>query len=275
MGLTQKEMATHLACSSNYVGELENGREPGAATSALFDKLEKEVLRGPVPDGARVAMRAARLAKSLSFHGLGKLTGYKPDVLMAVEEGRGQASEKMISAISRALDIPKETLMAGSDPHVERDGLKGTYGAAPNIDTGPGVPTPRYVPLISMAQAGRMTDLDFTDEGYSGEAVLAFGVKDSRAFSVTIIGDSMETKYSEGDIALLYPSWPARNGGLVVAKLRADAGGDVMFKLFSTKDGGKKVVLSSYNPAFPPMEHEREHFQWIYPVASVTHPLKL
>jgi phage repressor protein C with HTH and peptisase S24 domain len=70
-------------------------------------------------------------------------------------------------------------------------------------------------------------------------------------------------------VAILYPSFEPRNGELVISKLGEAAGGDVMFKVFHSREAGKRVVLTSYNPTFPPLEYMRDEFQWIYPVASV------
>lgn len=109
----------------------------------------------------------------------------------------------------------------------------------------------------------------FSDEGYQYEGHIAFNVSDRKAIAVQIRGDSMSPQFGEGDVAILYPSHEARNGELTISKLTEENGGDVMFKVFHAKEGGRKVVLTSYNPTFPPLEYHREEFQWIYPVASV------
>ncbi|MGC3988311.1 MAG: S24 family peptidase [Chthoniobacteraceae bacterium] len=55
-----------------------------------------------------------------------------------------------------------------------------------------------------------------------------------------------------------------RNGETVIART---VHGDVMCKLYQSRSG--VVVLSSWNPAYPPIEIPREEIAWIYPVAQV------
>lgn len=228
----------------------------------------------PIHNTPCAAMKKARLAKGLSFVDLAKLTRYKADVLQAIEDGRGKASERMIEAICKALGLEKAQLMHGADEMIVRDPMRGTYGATPDIDTTPGVGRPRYVPLISMAQAGTLSESAFTDGAYEYEGTIAFDVKDNRAFSVKIVGDSMSPVFTEGDVAIIYPSWTPRNGDHVIARLTDKAGGDVMFKLYSTKDSGRRVVLTSYNPAYAPVDFAPDEFTWLYPVVSVNKTLR-
>lgn len=132
--------------------------------------------------------------------------------------------------------------------------------------------TARYVPLISWAQAGTMQS--FSDETYQYEGYLAFNVTDRKSIAVTVRGDSMMPQYGEGDVVILYPSSEPRTGDLVIARLSEDNGSDVMFKIFSSQQNGTKVILSSYNPAYPPLDYLREDFSWIYPAASVVKQLR-
>src|ERR1700733_13935870 len=90
---------------------------------------------------------------------------------------------------------------------------------------------------------------------------------DENSFAVTIEGDSMEPKFTSGDIAILMPNVEPRNGCLVVCKLKNEG---VFFKLFHQSSDGKMFRLSSYNPVYPVMECHKEDFVWIYPVCQVT-----
>lgn len=278
----QQELAARLGVSRNYVSMIEQGREPSKSLILLLEQLEREAADDPVrimDQGADYGsrspietMRVARQSKGLSFADLAKLTKYKADVLQAVEEGNGKASEKMIEAICAALQLSKADLLSGQIP--EANGASGTYGAKPNVVAGPGVGTPRYVPLISMATAGTMGASSFTDGGYDYEGTLAFDVKDNRAFGVKITGDSMAPVFAPGDIAIVYPSSAPRSGDHVIARLSDHAGGGVLFKIYTPRDGGDRIVLSSYNPAHPPAELKREDLIWIYPVQSVMKNLR-
>lgn len=276
MGLNQEAFANLIGLSRNYVSMIEGGREPSKQVIKMIGALEEKHRHGDA-HGVRQKpcdiMRRAREAKGLSFADLAKLTRYNAGVLAAVEGGTGQASERMIDAIAKALGIDPQTLLDGSDHEVVREPTFGTYGATPPIEVEPGVGKPRYLPLLSMAQAGTMTGTNFTDDSYQREGVIMFGAKDSKAFGVTIRGDSMTPKWSEGDVAIVYPSHTPRQGDTVICRLTESAGGDVMFKLFSARDSGRRVVLTSYNPAYPPLEFSSEDFVWIYPVAAMVSTL--
>ncbi|WP_009964054.1 helix-turn-helix domain-containing protein [Verrucomicrobium spinosum] len=271
LGLTQRDFAEKLKLSVGYVYQLEAGkRAPSESLLVLLDLIEKEAAATPSP---RSKMRDAREAKGWTIRDLSKATGYAVGVLQAMEEASGRASEKMINAISTALGIPVEDLMQGSDAPkiIDETGRTGTMGAIPNLQVPPGT-TARIIPHLSFAQAGKM-EACWEDGGYEYEGRVALNVKDPKAFTVEIRGDSMEDKISPGDTIMVYPSKEPRNGSVVLARLTDDAGGDVFCKLYTAKNQGKEVLLTSFNPAYPPMEYRREDFRFIYPVVEVRKPL--
>jgi len=270
MGLTQGEFADVLGLTRNYVGLIEGGREPSEAVMRFIETLEDQWRNAEYMSGsARDRIQRAMRSRSMNFEKLHKLTGYKTGVLQAVIEGSGRASERMLERIGKVLGIEKDALIGGSDEAVGREVPHGTVGATPNVIPPPGMEV-RYVPLLSMAQAGTMTDFSFTDEAYAGQGIIAFDVKDRNAFAVHIKGDSMEPKFYEGDAVIVSPARQPHHGDPVLAKLSEDEGGSVMFKLFTTKNAGKTVVLSSYNPLIGPLEVPREHLVWAYPVIQMT-----
>ncbi len=107
----------------------------------------------------------------------------------------------------------------------------------------------------------------YTDLDASWHEFTATTCRDENCFAVTIAGDSMEPKYSAGDIAILMPNVEPRNGCLVVCKLKNEG---VFFKLFHQSSDGKIFRLSSYNSVYPVMECRKDDFVWIYPVYQVT-----
>ncbi len=275
MGLSQHAFAERLGVSRNYVSMLENGREPSTALLRLIETLETEFVKSGAPAQAlpetptpRAKLRAAREKKGLSIPQLAKLVGYTPSVYREIEEGLSQMGEKMALKIASALGIDVEEITNGSDHPPERGAMRGTFGTVPEVNLGPGLEKSRakFVPLLSMAQCGTMAAYD--DQAYAHEGFLAIDSKDSKAFAVTLAGDSMTPVFAPGDVAVVYPQAKPRNGDLVIAKLSDDEGGDVMFKLYQA--AGDRVTLSSYNPAYQPLQWSRAAFRWIYPVASVT-----
>ncbi len=136
----------------------------------------------------------------------------------------------------------------------------------------PSIGTPydmRNVPILSWAQAGQATDFEQIPTGW--DEVVPSNVADPHAFGVRLRGDSMEPKYSEGDIAILVPGTAATNGDIVVANIR-DQG--AVCKIMHVQLDKNLITLSSYNPAYPPVEYHRDEFNWIYPVESVTKQLR-
>lgn len=257
-----------LGYTRSYVSQVEAGmKTPGDRFLRDLSRLE----RGEGDSAISVStLRLARERHGLSVAQAAKRLGIDIGVLQAIESGQGKASERLLDKICETWpEVEKADLMRGSD-HVDRvmdeTARYGATGQTPDIAT-PDGDRPRYVPLISWAQAGTMAS--FTDDAYQGDATIAFNVTDRRAIAVRIRGDSMSPRFQENDIAILYPSREPRAGNLVIARLRPECGDDVMFKLFQPTQSGRRVVLSSYNPAYPPIEHDRADFSWIYPVASV------
>lgn len=125
----------------------------------------------------------------------------------------------------------------------------------------------RAVPVVSWASAGschNYHDLcEFLDETVSTDA------QDPNAFALIVEGDSMEPVYRTGDRLVITPNIAVINGDVVIA--RHEKHGNVWFKLYhQTGPRGDIVRLTSYNPAYPPLEHRYDEFRFIYPVYSMT-----
>lgn len=120
---------------------------------------------------------------------------------------------------------------------------------------------PFMVPVISWASAGaggNYSDLeDFLDEK------IPCDTSDPNAFALIVDGDSMEPGYRPGDRIIVTPNSEARTGDVVIA--RVDASGEVFFKLYHALSGDK-IRLTSYNPAYPPIEYRKKQLRFIYPV---------
>ena len=127
----------------------------------------------------------------------------------------------------------------------------------------------RNLPVLSWAQAGEVTD--FSEIPRDWDEVVPSDVADERAFGVRLRGDSMEPKFSEGDIAILLPGTTPTNGEIVVANLKNQG---VLCKIMHVQLDKNLVKLSSYNPAYPPTEYHRDEFHWIFPVAAIIKQLR-
>jgi SOS-response transcriptional repressor LexA len=127
----------------------------------------------------------------------------------------------------------------------------------------------RNLPVLSWVQAGNVADLNEIPRDW--DEVVPSDVADERAFGVRLRGDSMEPKYSDGDIAILLPGATPTNGEIVVVNLK---GQGVLCKIMHVQLDKNLVKLSSYNPAYPPTEYHRNEFHWIFPVASIIRQLR-
>ena len=122
------------------------------------------------------------------------------------------------------------------------------------------------VPIISWASAGKggnYHDLeDYLDEQIKSDC------PDPNAYGLIIEGDSMETEFKRGDRIVVSPGAEAQNGDVVVARLAKDGG--VLFKVMHLSGKNLQTVrLTSYNPAYPPLEFQKREFRFIHPVFSM------
>lgn len=124
----------------------------------------------------------------------------------------------------------------------------------------------RAIPVRSWAQAG--TGADFEELPLDWQKQVATDCPDEQAFAVEIQGDSMESKFFPGDIAVLMPTHQPRNGSLVVARLEHEG---VVFKIFTARDKSPMRIcsFSSYNPVFQPIEVLESSVVWNYPVYQI------
>jgi SOS-response transcriptional repressor LexA len=206
----------------------------------------------------RSLIRTRREEMNLTVEDLAKLSKVPAGYIRQIEAGDVQgSSEKQLRKLAAALKLDPEVLMGGSDhPPVISENRK-TFGQNPGVAT-PGGMNVKTIPLISMAQAGELVSYE---DVYDYEGVVAFDAKDPRAFAVQIRGDSMSPIYSEGTIAVCYPSHKPRNDNLVIAKLRDGA---VLFKRVQFAAG--EVIFHSINPNYQPMKYDERDLVWLYPV---------
>jgi SOS-response transcriptional repressor LexA len=194
-------------------------------------------------------LRKARTRLGLTQQALAGLTGFSLSAIGNWESRQNIPSPAKLGVLATKLGVSIDYLLG-------HEGAPAVRRAGAEI---------RQVPIVSWAQAGDLvayTDLDAAWHEYT-----ATTCRDENCFAVTISGDSMEPKYSAGDIAIVMPNVEPRNGCLVVCKLKNEG---VFFKLFHQSSDNRRFRLSSYNPVYPVMECRRDDFVWIYPVYQVT-----
>jgi SOS-response transcriptional repressor LexA len=193
---------------------------------------------------------------------LAKAIHYDPAVVENVVNGGGKMSEKMAALIENVTDgeITKEIMLGGSEsPRImEETGFYGTVGTlSPNAGK-------RYIPLLSWARAGAISDATAFDEDYQGDGIETD--IPGRAFAVIIEGDSMSPEISPGAKAVVRADRAPRPGSLVIVRTIE---GEVFCKRYTIEDNGRTYVLYSVNRIYPEMRIPASDIAWIYPVKQV------
>lgn len=121
------------------------------------------------------------------------------------------------------------------------------------------------IPVVSFVQAGQCVEytdmqkmVDDVDEFVQGD------VDKPNTFALKIKGDSMEPRFKEGDIAIISPYDPIRQGQLVVLRHKTEG---VCLKYCT--DNGDRYTLTSENPKYAPFEVLKKDVYWVYPVKGI------
>jgi phage repressor protein C with HTH and peptisase S24 domain len=279
--LNQTETAHQLGLTSgSYVSRILSGERKNLSRP-LLERLETLEKRGPAQTmtqsqsvrdvradamtrSARSRLEHRRVEAGFSRQALAEAIGSTVGHIQALEEGSARISQRMAEAIVKAIPtLALEDLLDGSDHPPTIGGKVGGFGRKPDVATPPDV-VARYVPLISWAQCGHLTDFE---DIYDYEGYVAFNVRDSKAIAVTLKGDSMEPRFREGDVAILYPSRKPQTGNLVIAKIRDEGVVFKKFQILSRQPARFRFI--SENPKYEPIERAEEEIEWIYPVANV------
>lgn len=204
------------------------------------------------------ALRSVRSRRGLSQVELAELLGVKPGTVGNWEAGVNGAPRKRLKEIADKLEVSMEFLTG--EPEMELREAPSAHYNAKHLGI---VKKGHRIPVISFTRAG-LVDFDYADLDGQMDDSIESDIKDPNSFGLVVEGDSMEPKISAGDIVVVAPNDRPRNGDLVVARLAKTEG--VMLKIFS--HDGERIRLTSYNPAFPPLEFKEEDFVFIYPVHS-------
>ena len=210
--------------------------------------------RASIEQVLSVRLRNARTRLGLTQQGLADLTGFSLSAIGNWESRQNVPGPAKLGVLAAKLGVSIDYLLGHDDAGPLRSASRGL----PSREI-------RQVPIVSWAQAGDL--VAYTDLDAAWHEFTATTCRDENCFAVTVSGDSMEPKYSAGDIAIVMPNVEPRNGCLVVCKLKNEG---VFFKLFHQAGDSKRFRLSSYNSVYPVMECRKDDFVWIYPVYQVT-----
>lgn len=123
--------------------------------------------------------------------------------------------------------------------------------ATENSNTIPGPDLRPPVPLISWVQAGNWTECtEPYPPGVADEWVSPSTRVSACAFALTVRGDSMEPRFTEGDTIIVDPELDARHGDFVIVRL--DDAAEATFKQLVI-DGAQRF-LKPLNARYPVVE---------------------
>lgn len=197
----------------------------------------------------------ARRRLGLTQSELAERLGVSLRAVQLWESGEARPQPSKLRKLSEVLEIPIHALL--DEASVQSNA---TQPVPANMMF------PRRVPVVSWAKAG--FGGDFGNLAVQIDEWLNTDCKDPNAYALIIEGDSMMPEFKPGDRVIFMPNVEPRNGDVVVARLAKT--GDVFFKLFHrVGKNGEIVRLTSFNPAYPPLEYRIEEFEFIHPMHSM------
>jgi phage repressor protein C with HTH and peptisase S24 domain len=257
-----EEAARNLGVSSAWLRDGHGNDEE--QLQAFRERLQSTVVREDAPHEPRVALKFYRQRAGLTYQDLARLTRRPPAFLEQLEIGTAPISEEAIDLICKHVPgLTPEILKRGSDhPEIlSTTGTEATYGARPKLTLPPGM-TGRYVPLLSLAEAGPF-DANHSDALYDYTAVFAPNVDDRRAFAIKVSGNSMEPDIHDGDLVICSPAGAVQNGDAAVVRTRSE---QVFVKYWRQR--GEKVELVSANTDYDPIALPRAEILGAWPVVQ-------
>ncbi|MHC4638920.1 MAG: helix-turn-helix domain-containing protein [Planctomycetota bacterium] len=185
--LTLDEVSDSVGFSKPYLSTIETGKVKNPPSDELLEKLEK-ILK----------FKQGELLRIAHFQKL------PPDIRHKYEstEAENDKLRKLVKNIKDQKNIPKKigSILKKSRVRISRN--------TKTISAG------RLVPIINKVAAGYPRDFDDLDYpvGIADDYVRCPDIHDPNAFAVRVVGDSMEPKFSEGNIIVFSPASEVHNG---------------------------------------------------------------
>lgn len=191
MGLTLDELSRRTQYSKPYLSTIETGRVKNPPGDDLLTRLEQIL----------------GFDSGLLTH-IAHMERLPADLRQAFEEHRAENDQwrTLIRHMLKDGQIP-ETMM-NSEPFQQLIREQGDSNIEPAVIAG------KLVPVLNRVSAGYPADYD--DMGYppggADDYVRCPDIHDSQAFALRVVGDSMEPKYSQGDIVIFSPNAEVNSG---------------------------------------------------------------
>ena len=236
LDLTLDEVCAQAGFSKPYLSTIETGRVKNPPSDPLLKNLEKVL----------------KFKKGLLLH-IAHMERLPSDIRKGYESVEAE-NQKWRQLIKNLVDTkPKarkfNKLLAESKLNVKRVGSSLSAG--------------RLVPVINKVAAGYPRDFNDLDYpvGVADDYVRCPDLHDPNAFAVRVFGDSMEPKFSEGDIVVFSPAAEVNSGDDCF--VRFEMPHETSFKrvFFESK---KKVRLQPRNEKYLPIIVEGKRINGLY-----------
>jgi repressor LexA len=236
LNLTLDEVSSRIGFSKPYLSTIETGKVNNPPSDQLLLKLEK----------------ALEFEPGLLLH-IAHMERLPSDVRRGYESAEAE-NKKWRQIIKKLIhekaDISQlDTLLEGTQLDTDKDDMTIAAG--------------HMVPIINKVTAGYPTDFDDLDYpvGVADDYVRCPDLHDPNAFGVRVVGDSMEPKFSAGDIVVFSPAMEVHNGDDCFVRLAVPH--ETTFKriFFEPED---KLRLQPRNEKYSPLIIEGKRINGLY-----------
>lgn len=228
--LTLDEVSAGVGFSKPYLSTIETGKVNNPPSDELLTKLEKTLEFEP----------------GLLLH-IAHMESLPPDIRQEYESAEAQ-NQKLRQFIKNL--VHKKT------DQVQVDALLAESEKA-SVSAG------RLVPVINKVAAGYPADFNDLDypAGVADDYIRCPDLHDTNAFAVRVVGDSMEPKFSEGNIVIFSPAAEVHSGDDCFVRFAMPH--ETTFKrvFFEPND---KVRLQPRNEKYPPMIVDGKRIDGLY-----------
>ncbi len=224
LNLTLDEVSNRVGFSKPYLSTIETGKVKNPPGDELLTKLEKILKFEP----------------GLLLH-IAHIEGLPSDIRHEYESAEAE-NQKWRQIIKNLIDSKADPSRLGELlSQSELDIEQGRSALAAG----------RLVPVINKVSAGYPGDFNDLDYpvGVADDYVRCPDLHDPNAFAVRVVGDSMEPKFSEGDIVIFSPAIEVHNGDDCFVRFTMPH--ETTFKrVFFEPDN--KIRLQPRNDKYPP-----------------------
>jgi SOS-response transcriptional repressor LexA len=225
LGLTLDEVAAETGFSKPYLSTIETGKTKNPPSDELIDRLEETL---EFPEGHLKKIAHMERAPSDVRHDFEAI------------DAENRKMKQILKDIAQRKAIPARLNKMLSQMEVDFNPEMRTEKAG------------QFIPVINKVPAGYPADFD--DMGYpvgfADDYVRSPDIHDPNAFAVRVVGDSMEPKFSEGDIIIISPAADVANGDDCFVRLKNPH--ETTFKrVFFDKN--KMVRLQPLNSIYAPI----------------------